>query len=74
MSVVAEHGCVERNVCKNDVAFEERRFARIGNLSQAEGRPALPTAPLDPGNICEHGDVEVVGAHLTVSQYGISDP
>ena len=36
--------------------------------------PALPTAPLDPGNLFERGDVEVACAHLTVSQYGVCDP
>jgi hypothetical protein len=28
-SVVPEHGCVERRVCKDDFAFEERQFVRL---------------------------------------------
>ena len=45
----------------------------MGALNEVGGCPALPTAPLDPGNLFERGDVEVACAHLTVSQYGVSD-
>jgi hypothetical protein len=43
------------------------------NAASAKMASGVADSALDPGNLFERGDVEVACAHLTVSQYGVSD-